>query len=292
MEKYSFPKIKQKIKNSWMYPVLYPLVATYRRQHDKSLFRRHLRHTDMFLIGHPKSGNTWMAYMLAILFNQDKENKVTLNNIGSHVPVIHVKDSGIADYSNLPDPRIFRNEQPEYPELYPKTIYLIRDPRAVMVSYFHMYRTLFDDKSTTLQAFVQEYILNGGIKRWEPRIVRWDKQVLDWVSRSKQDRSIMIMKYEDMVGNRLEVLKRVVEFAGIPCNEEDLALVVSRSSFEEMRKDEEKHGAESYQGEAGKRGRFIRRGKIDGWKEEMDQRVVKQIENEFAPAMKAAGYLS
>lgn len=58
-----------------------------------------------------------------------------------------------------------------------------------------------------------------------------------------------------------------------------------------MRRNEETHGAEAYWGEIGQRGRFIRRGKTDGWKQEMDGDLAEQIETEFAPAMKATGYL-
>lgn len=290
MERPEIHKVKEKIKKSWVYPFLYPLVATYRRKRDKALFQRNLRHTDVFLIGHPKSGNTWMAYMLAILFHKDNEHKVTLKNIGSYVPVIHAKDSGLAEYSNFPDPRIFRNEMPEYPELYSKTIYLTRDPRAIIISYYHMYRTFCDDTEMTLQAFVEDYIKNGCIKKWEPKLVRWDRQVLTWLGRAKNDESVMIVKYEDMVNNRSKVLKEVAEFVDIPYTKDDLALAISRGSFEKMKKDEKKHGAESYPGEIGKRGRFIRRGKIDGWKDEMDFDIAKQIVTEFALAMKAADY--
>jgi hypothetical protein len=101
----------------------------------------------------------------------------------------------------------------------------------------------------------------------------------------------MIVRYEDMVHDRRRVLKRVVEFAGIPCTEQDVALAVGRGSFEAMCADEEQHGAESYPGEIGQRGRFIRRGKAEGWLEEMPPNLVERIEYEFGQAMKEAGYL-
>ena len=57
-----------------------------------------------------------------------------------------------------------------------------------------------------------------------------------------------------------------------------------------MRKDEQEHGAESYPGKIGKRGRFIRRGKVDGWKDEMSPSLVQEIEKELGKTMKVLGY--
>ncbi len=59
-----------------------------------------------------------------------------------------------------------------------------------------------------------------------------------------------------------------------------------------MRKDEENFGAESFPGEKGGRGFFVRKGKIDSWKEEMSVEVVEKIEKEFHPVMKKMGYIN
>src|SRR5262245_56134175 len=109
------------------------LLDPYKRNRDRQEFQRALRQTDVFFIGHPKSGNTWVAYMLAKILYKDEMNKVTMASVGHYLPVIHGQDSLIARYENLPSPRIFRNEYPVHPQLYPKTIYLVRDPRAALV---------------------------------------------------------------------------------------------------------------------------------------------------------------
>jgi hypothetical protein len=257
---------------------------------DILVFRRYLRQTDIFLVGHPKSGNTWLAYMLAIVLTDDFSSRVTLGNIKEYSPVIHGRDSKISNYQDIASPRVFRNELPVYPDLYPKSIYLIRDPRAVLTSYFHMYRTIFDDFETTMEEFVDEYISQGCIRRFEPA-VRWDQQVLEWLERAKNDSRVTIVKYEDMVLNREAALKQVLDSAQISYTSNIIDLAEKRGGFREMRSNEEKYGAASYPGEIGKRGRFIRRGKIEGWKDEMHRSTAERIEKEFAVAMKAAGYL-
>ena len=135
-------KVKQRIKQSKLYPFLSPLVfryrriraiplARYRRRQKRGQFQCDLRNTDVFLVGHPKSGNTWMAYMLAIILSKDFQQHVTLSNIGTYVPLLVYWDRQISEYTHLQEPRIFRNEWPVYPDLYPKVIYMVRYPGTV-----------------------------------------------------------------------------------------------------------------------------------------------------------------
>lgn len=258
---------------------------------DKNLFLRHLRPSDVFLIGHPKSGNTWLAYMLAIILHRDDRADISLANVGNFVPTIHARDAGIAEYQHLPDPRVFRNEMPRFAERYPKIVYLMRDPRAVLVSLYHMYNTIFADKQMTLHAFLREYLTHGCIRSWEPLVIRWDWQVAAWMARAERDERVMLVRYEDMVRDRKQVLRNVMLFSGVTCAEDDLELAVTRGSFDAMQQTEKRYGAESYPGEIGKRGRFIRRGKVDGWRNELDPAETELIVREFDPVMRAVGYL-
>ena len=77
-----------------------------RRQRRRAPFERALRPTDALLVGHPKSGNTWLAYMLAILLFPDREEDITLASVGDFVPFVHGHDHRIARYGHLADPRV------------------------------------------------------------------------------------------------------------------------------------------------------------------------------------------
>jgi hypothetical protein len=260
-----------------------------RRRRDRQLFQRALRPTDVFLVGSPKSGNTWLAYMLAAVMERTLGKKVTLANVSEFIPTIHARDSQIAAYDRLPAPRIFRNEGPVYPESYPKTIYLIRDPRAVMVSYYHHCVHDTGDHDWPMQDFVDEMLTRGHVRNLEPFLVRWDRQVLQWLERAQAMR-VKIVKYEDMIADRRKVLEDVLGFVGLAYDREDVTSAVARGSFEHMRRDEQLHGAEAYSRRQDG-AYFIRRGKVDGWKTELSQDLVRRIEDEFSHAMKRVGYL-
>jgi|SRR5579864_34807 len=284
-------KVKRLVKAALPEPARGWIIERRREWLDKQLFRRHLRPTDTFIVAHPKSGNTWLAYMLVVLLQGDRDGRVNMKNLRNYSPHIHHHDSWIADYPALADPRVFRNEGPCYPDFYPKILYLLRDPRAVLISLYHMHNTIFVDKRMSFEAFLDEYLAYGCIRHWEPWQTRWDRQVLAWTRRAQRDARIVIVRYEDMVRDRRAVLARVAQFVGVPRGGEDLALAVDRGSFEAMRRDEEEHGAEAYAPEEQERGRFVRRGKIDGWRDEIDARSIARIEQALAPAMRITGYL-
>ncbi|WP_419950127.1 sulfotransferase domain-containing protein [Candidatus Palauibacter sp.] len=262
-------------------------------------FLRALRPTDVFLVGHPKSGNTWLAYMLAVLLSDDREGEVNLYNVGDHVPFVHGRDHEIAAWEHLPDPRVFRNEYPSHESRYPGTLYLLRDPRAVLVSFWHMYATMFGDRDVTLPAFVDGYLTGAApFDVWHRHLARWDRQVSGALRRAEQGDRIHIARYEDFVEDREAALRRVARFIGcmpagdVPAGTSAaLARAVARGSFEAMRDLEGRHGSEAYAGRARGEGRFVRRGRTDGWKVEMDPATAARIEAAFGPVMERVGYL-
>ena len=280
----------RRLPESWRGPLRKVVFGASDRRRKEVRFRGHLRPTDGFIVAHPKSGNTWIAYMLAILLEHgDPEHRVTTKNLGAFVPTIHGDDAGISAHEALPDPRIFRNEWPDYPALYPRTVYLVRDPRSVLVSYFHHYRVTTGDTKTSLDDFIELYLREGCIRSWEPRLTRWDRQVAEWKNLERTD-SVMIVKYEDMHADRQAVLKQIASFCRIPPSRDAIDAAVERGSFEEMRFAEQQHGAEAYPQEPGSAGWFLRRGRVDAWKDELTPQTRTAIEEEFRPVMEALGY--
>jgi len=228
--------------------------------------------------------------MLAVVLEEgDVEHRVTVGNIGQFIPVIHGRDSKISNYDARSDPRIFRNEWPTYSSLYPRILYLVRDPRAALVSYYHHYQVTTGDSATSLDTFIATYLRDGCIRSWEPRLIRWDKQVAHWMERANKQ-PVMIVKYETIHRDRRKTLQGVARFCGIQAPEDAIATAVERGRFDAMRFDEERFGAEAYPQEPGRRGWFLRRGLIDGWKEELSPNSRKAIEGEFQSVMEAMGY--
>jgi len=169
--------IKSSLKKAIKQTPLRFIKERYDTAQQRRQFQKHLRSSDVFIVGHPKSGNTWITLMLGVLIEKNFNRKTNLNTIGEFVPSFHNRDNQIADHSDLPNPRLFRNEAPLYPDLYPKTIYIVRDPRAAYVSYYH--HCVHDTGRTDwkMEHFLKEMLATGGILSLEPYLVRWDRHV-------------------------------------------------------------------------------------------------------------------
>jgi hypothetical protein len=270
--------------------IYYPAREAYRRYKNRQAFKRRLRPTDVFLVGHPKSGNTWLTLMLAVLIENNFNHKVNLNNVGEFIPSFHNRDGEIAKYTHFPNPRIFRNEGPVYADLYPKTVYIVRDPRAAYVSYYHHCVHDTGREDWKMEDFIEEMLANGCIKSLEPYLQRWDRHVGEWLERAKRQ-PVLFVKYEEMKQDRKLTLKRVVDFIGLPCSEARISQAIDRGDFKSMRKEELIHGAEPYSGTKGQGGYFVRKGKIDGWKEELPAHSAGRISTEFAWIMRKMQYV-
>lgn len=243
-------------------------------------------------MGHPKSGNTWLAYMLALLLLEDRDREVNLLNVGEFVPFVHGRDHEIAKYDHLPDPRVFRNEYPLHQGLYPRIVYIVRDPRSVLVSFWHMYRVMFADEETSLPAFVDQYMSGSGcFTYWNKHLVRWDRQVRPAIAEARETERLHLVRYEDLVRDRREVLEGVVRFLDLPAEESQIIRAVELGSFEAMRDVEDRFGSEAYEGRARGSGRFVRSGEVDSWKREIDQATLARIQQALGRAMHEAGYV-
>ena len=228
--------------------------------------------------------------MLAVLLHDDQDRRINISNIGDYVPTIHARDWAIARYGDLPEPRIFRNEGPLFADDYPRTIYIVRDPRSALLSYYHHCVHDTGEYHWRIEDFIDEMLSEGCIRRLESFLVRWDRQVAFWTQSSKKN-AVKVVRFEDLKTDRRKILEELAGFIGIVSTENSLAEAVGRGDFGSMRGEEKAYGAESYAGEKGAKGFFVRKGKTDSWKEEMPPAVVSKIELAFGPEMKKLGYI-
>jgi hypothetical protein len=94
------------------------------------------RHDDLYIVSFPKSGATWMDFLMANIHTTMSGDKRSINffNIHTIIPDIHYcRQVGIANLA-FPGFRVIKSHA-EFNRYYKNVIYLIRDPRDTMVSY-------------------------------------------------------------------------------------------------------------------------------------------------------------
>ena len=180
-------------------------------------------------------------------------------------------------------------------------IYIVRDPRNIVSSL-----ATFLNISTTKSA---DYLINGlqlgGNKNSNKKneiIVTysgiWNSNFDSWKSFKSNDKYLLI-KYEDLIINKENTLKKILKFIyklkniKLEIDESKLKNVIKSTSFESMQNlEKEKSFPESQiNQETGKKIPFFNLGPKNDWKKLLDFEIIKKLEKAFAKEMKELGYL-
>ncbi|MGH9325439.1 MAG: sulfotransferase domain-containing protein [Terriglobia bacterium] len=238
---------------------------------------------DVFLVSYPKSGNTWLRFLIGNLAHPETE--VSFANIESIVPSIYVNHE--RSLSRLPRPRILKSHESFVP-WYGRIIYAVRDPRDICVSYYHYqikYRELPEHGS--LERFVPQF-LRGEIDR---QYGHWGDHVMSWLAMRKESPNFIVLRYEDLLANPQAELARVASLLRIPTTPESLERAISLSSADRMRELEK---LQSHLWISTRKSRqdlpFVRSARAGDWKEALAPRWVFQIEAAWGKAMQLLGY--
>ena len=246
---------------------------------------------DTFVVSYPRSGNTWTRFLVANLVYPDKE--VSFVNIERLIPDTLQSNRAL---KRTPRPRIIKSH--EYLDLrYPKTIYIVRDPRDVALSSYNFrrkYREIED--ALPLEQFVEDFIAGRPASGWGT----WAENVASWIFARRQSDKFLLLRYEDMIKDPSAQLARIAEFMGIDPEPKRLQRAIERSSAERMR-DLEKREEDKWVATVGSFARaqtqqrrkdipFVGGASSGGWRSALPDRCVQQIESAWGEFMTAVGY--
>jgi Sulfotransferase domain len=243
---------------------------------------------DTFLVSYPKSGNTWTRFLIGNLIYPEG---VDFSNINEKIP-----DPGALAkryLKRLPRPRYIKSHNP-YDPRYRKVILIVRDPRDVVLSEYH-----FDIKC---RAIPEEFPIERFVRQWLDGEVNhefgsWGANVGSWLAarRNTRDflsgRTLLLLRYEDMIDDPGRELARVAAFLNIPSDAGRISNAVQRSSADIMRKMET---AQSHLWSSTKDTRkdrpFVRAAKYGGWKTELPNSCTLDIESQWRTPLAELGY--
>ncbi len=250
-----------------------------RRPLVRSRFRSSLRQDDVLLVGYPRSGTTWLAFMLANAIKPDPHEELSLKTFGRYVPdandLYFWGKGSLDELERLPSPRLIRLHAP-YDPAFPRVVYVVRDPRDTLVSHYHFLRLTRPEFALSLPEFVA-----ASEEHWP---VEWDEHVTRWLRAPHRAR--LVVRYEEMHERPRAALERVLAFCGLSLPEALVAAAVEESRFARMQRAEERGSIWNRSREE----REVRRGEIGGWRDELDEASVRAIERSYGAAMAEVGY--
>ncbi|MEN8126152.1 MAG: sulfotransferase domain-containing protein [Bacteroidota bacterium] len=239
-----------------------------------------IRKNDIFLVSYPKSGNTWLRFLIGNLIHKEK---VDFNNFNSIIPDIYLTSKQELDRYH--SPRIIKSHE-RYIESYPKVIYIYRDPRDVVISFYFYHKKYNTNFNDSITEFIQKFI-NGVDSRYDP----WDTHLKEWFNSplNAQD-NILFLKYEDIKTNEFKAVETVAKFLELNADEQEIKQAIDNSSFQKMQLLEKKQSnTSSYLKNSNKAINFVRSGKSE-WRKYFTEELKNQFKTKYGNFLIELGY--
>ncbi len=237
---------------------------------------------DIFLVSFPKSGNTWTRFLLANLRFPDQP--ATWANINRLIPDPTVTTK--RDFDRMPRPRIIKSHECFDPR-YPRVVYIVRDPRDVVVSQYHYHRKIrkIEDDSP-MEKFVTRFLAGETCPHGS-----WGQNVSTWLTTSEGTPRFLLLRYEDLVADTARELAKVVAFLDLSAGPEQIAQAVERSSADRMRQLEKRQPDKNELMKGSRKDlSFVRAAGSGGWRSDLPAPMVAQIEAAWGSLMQHLGY--
>ncbi|MFA1820906.1 sulfotransferase domain-containing protein [Virgibacillus oceani] len=233
---------------------------------------------DICLVAYPKSGNNFLLFLVSMLLYQKKMDWATKGEM--------IQNVASKPIENLPTPHLVWSHD-SYDSSYPKVIYLVRDPRDVVISYYHHFKKYYGSSRNFddfFEAFMQG---NIGYRMWDTNVASWlDKQ-------EEVKHGFLLIKYEELLENTFKEAQRIVAFLDLDRTAKEINEAVNWASFDNMSALEKKqqHHLKGNTPKSNDNIPFVREGKANKWKSFLSDEQQRQINQSFEKTLSRLGYL-
>jgi hypothetical protein len=240
------------------------------------------RPDDVFIVTYPRSGTTWMQM---ILYQLTTDGSMDFPHINEYCPWFE-RSSRCADgFEGRPSPRLFKSHLSyrQIPKGSSKYIYIARDGKDVVVSYYHFSRSHLELRGTFdefLDLFMHGKVEGGS----------WFEHVKGWW-RHRNDPNVLFLCYKDLLHDLESCLRRIIAFCELEVEPARFPTILERCSFAFMKAHESKF---DYQlGVLWEQGvqwnAYIRQGRAGAWKGTLSPRQAARFDTIFLRRLGGTG---
>ena len=213
-------------------------------------------------------GTTWLQEIVWLLMNNNDSGEAYQKNVWDRVPLIEQvlpdRNPGIDVVENMASPRIFKSHLPPWSlekqikESGCKTIYIDRNPKDSLVSYYYFLKMIYPDELTNFPLCF-ELFRSGNMNLGD-----WFDHVIEW-SKNRGSDHFLFTNYEDMKSDINLQVDRFAKFLNTRSDREFLDSIIQKTSFKHM-KENPKTNLEDCKLFIGEGSTFVRKGLVGDWK--------------------------
>jgi hypothetical protein len=222
---------------------------------------------DVFVASYPRSGSTWLRFLL---FETLTKNDAGFDNVNRLIPDVGMHADATPILPNKG--RLIKTHEPFRPE-YKRAVYVVRDVRDVVLSEY-AYQNALGRIGRTFDQYLSDF-LDGHATGYGS----WQEHVRGWIdSPLAKSGDLLIVRYRDLKNDGPSQLQRITDFLGVNVDRQIIIDAIQNNEFQKMRKKEERAPqlGKSTEGE----NRFVRKGKVGGWREQLTTDQIRRIEEE------------
>jgi estrone sulfotransferase len=241
------------------------------------LRHRGLDPADVMIASYPRSGNTWCRFLLAEILT---DGTAGFDSIDKTVPQVGLHQVAL---SLLPGGGRLIKTHEKYRKEYAQAIYLVRDVRDVVLSYYDRgkYLGLFND--IAFDAFLPMF-LQGQMNT----VGSWSSHVRAWLNSPVAQSGMLIVRFEDMRQNTEATLVTMLDFLGVPADKFKIRNAITANSVDRMRAKEDRSRA--FPQSCEESGRFVRKGAVGSWQERFTAEQIALVERYAGAELERLGY--
>lgn len=233
------------------------------------------RRSDQYVVAFPRSGSTWLRTILAALIKP--ENGFEPDVFNALIPSVGIRS--LRMIRSLGDPRLMMSHTTFRPGLR-RVVYLVRDGRDSVVSYYHHTTTREGQKVPFAQWFDLYCRRQYG--------ARWNDNVEGWLTRGPQHfgDNLLIVKFEELKQTPSPYIEKIAAFLGIRADGQRIGRALEMASLENAREREKREARKLDDPNAS----FYRGGKTGQWHEYLNGAAYERFMDLSNRALKLAGY--
>jgi len=232
-----------------------------------------LKPTDVFLASYPRSGSTWLRFML---FESLLGESSGFNSVNQAIPDVKLHRDSLPLTPG--GSRLIKTHEVYHPE-YRKAVYLVRDPRDVALSEY-AYQTALGLVDQSLDDFLERFLQD----RVNP-FASWRAHVESWLTAPLHKEQLLVLRFEGLRTDTVKTITRIAEFLGLTPDEHRIRRAIADNTVERMRA-KEKEAPQR----ASKRGQFIRSGSVGGWRANLSPSQVDSFRERMGDLLTQMGY--